>query len=97
MNSVCPIAMVLHGIAVPLVAGSDFVGGESTLTLLEGPSTISCVGVGTIDGRLFEFVEDFAFTLYLPILCDEAAVGPGPSLMTKESPSLQRGLKYASC
>ena len=35
-----------YGIAVPLVAGSDFVGGEFTLTLREGPSTISCVGVG---------------------------------------------------
>jgi len=87
--------MVLCGIAVQLVAGSDFVGGEFTLTLWEGPSTISCGGVGIIDGRLFEDVEDFAFTL--PILCDEAAVGPGPSLMTQVSPSLQRGLKYASC
>jgi len=87
--------MVLHGITVPLVAGSDFVGGEFTLTLREGPSTISCVGVGIIDGRLFEDVEDYALTL--PILCDEAAVGPGPSLMTQVSPSLQMGLKYASC
>ena len=51
--------MVLHGIAVPLVAGSAFEGGEFTLTLLEGPSTISCVGVGIIDGRLFEDVDVF--------------------------------------
>jgi len=32
--------MVLHGIAVPLVAGSDFVGGEFTLTLWEGPPSL---------------------------------------------------------
>lgn len=59
------------------VAGSDFVGGEFTLTLSQEPNAISCVGVQIVDDRLFEDVEDFVVNLRVP--SDEAAIRPGPS------------------
>jgi len=77
MNCVCPITVVLRGITVTFVAGSDFVGGEFTLTLSQEPNAISCVGVQILDDRLFEDVEDFVVNLRVP--SDEAAIRPGPS------------------
>ena len=97
----CVLLQWCYSIALPFVAGSDFVGGEFTLTLAEEPNAISCVGVQILDDRLFEDVEDFVVTLRIP--SDEATVQPGPStqaMILIDDPGIDlspsKGLKYAA-